>query len=227
MADVDVPAVGKVPQKYVLGAAGVVAGIAGWAYLKRSQTPAPVAAVPAPQPGASDYVSPGSNSSGSSISNPDVISTNDQWSRKAAEHLSNQGFEPTLVSVALGKYLGRAKLTDQETRVVQAAVGAFGPPPVGGPYPIQTEPTSTEPDRHYVPDKVIGTEPNIAGSPWIWVTLKKTPTNWADVATEIYRADPNDPAWQQRATVVGSELQRINQSYGAGLPKIGDVVYFR
>src|SRR5690348_2900880 len=56
-------------------------------------------------------------------------STNAQWAQQAIAYLTQQGFDPIAVSVALGKYLASQNLGDTELGIVQAAIAAEGQPP--------------------------------------------------------------------------------------------------
>lgn len=71
--------------------------------------------------------------------------TNAAWGQSALELLSNAGWEPLGVTVAVGKFLSRQALTDKEVQIVQAAVGLLGPPPEGGPWPITRGGAGTPP----------------------------------------------------------------------------------
>lgn len=71
--------------------------------------------------------------------------TNAAWGQSALELLSNAGWEPLGVTIAVGKFLSRQALTDKEVQIVQAAVGLLGPPPEGGPWPITRGGAGTPP----------------------------------------------------------------------------------
>lgn len=146
--DIELPGVGKVDQKYVLAAVGVLVGILAFAYWRRSQSPAPDAGYVIPDelvPDA-DYVNPGSSSN---IPPQDLtggsITTNEQWSQKATEHLGNLGFDPRVVASALGKFFQREGLDAVSMDAVKTAVGQLGPPPVGGPWPIKAADSTAPP----------------------------------------------------------------------------------
>jgi hypothetical protein len=66
-----------------------------------------------------------------------IINTNAEWYTSAVEYLvSTGGFDFTFATITLGKFLARRELTEQEANLVQAAKGAVGEPPQGGPWPI-------------------------------------------------------------------------------------------
>lgn len=60
-------------------------------------------------------------------------SSNAEWATAAEATLSNEGFNPTSVAAALGKYLLAGTLTSDQTSIVQAAIAAQNYPPVAGP----------------------------------------------------------------------------------------------
>jgi hypothetical protein len=154
MADtIKVPGVGPVKTMYVVGGLAVVVGVVGYAYFTRG-TGGTEDYVGAEEEdyGVGEYESPLGNSGGNSTvdvnPNPDLITTNAQWTVKAVDFLVTAGFEAGLAVVALGKYLARLALSPQEVDAVLAARAAVGEPPVGGPYPVKEalpNPPSTDP----------------------------------------------------------------------------------
>jgi hypothetical protein len=79
---------------------------------------------------------------------------NAQWTQEAVSLMTNQGWDPATVSIALGKYLNGQGLTDSEIIIVQAALALAGHPPIGtyglikvsNPTPTPTPtPTATVP----------------------------------------------------------------------------------
>lgn len=236
---IDVPGAGPMPKNTALlvGAATVVVVWVWWSRRKSATAQANFVIDPNSAFGSTDRVPPGggggATADSSTPSATPKIDSDAAWTQAGIEYMSRLGAEPTAVGAALGKYLDRQKLSVSpvdEVAMVRTVRGAYGAPPQKGDLPIITADAGTPapvPDRHYVPDKVIGNVPGVAGSPWIWTTMKGNPTSWADVATEVYRANPADPAWQKRAQDIAPYLQEINANYGANLPKSGDIVYFR
>lgn len=70
---------------------------------------------------------------------PTAATTNAEWDQAAVSALTAQGYNGMAVSAALGAYLAGASLTADQVRIVQAAIGAEGYPPVAGAngYPPQ------------------------------------------------------------------------------------------
>lgn len=140
---VEVPGIGKTDKKWVYAGAAVAIGIIGYAYWKNQQAQTQTDFVGASPDdfGVADYDSPlgnsGTNSTGDYTAvDPDTIDTNAEWTSAAVEKLSSYGWDSAAVASALGKYLSRQGLTGAQVDIVQAAVAAVGPVPVGGPYPI-------------------------------------------------------------------------------------------
>lgn len=136
---VTLPGVGPVKREWLYAGAALVAGIVGYAWIRRSRTP-PVVLDPNADIGATGYAgTPGASSSAPvNVDNRDngAIDTNAKWVQYAAEKLGQYGFEPGAVAAALGKWLQRQPLTDAEISMVTSARGVAGDPPTGGPYPV-------------------------------------------------------------------------------------------
>lgn len=139
---INIPGLGPTKAVYVYAGGALVVGIVGYAWWKNSQSqPTDFVGADPDDYAVGDYDSPlgntGGNSSGSFTSvDPAAIDTNSEWTQYAIEKMSNVGWEAGSVSAALGKYLSRQGLTEDEIRIVQTALAVAGPPPVGGPYPI-------------------------------------------------------------------------------------------
>ncbi len=156
MADIDIPGIGPVKDVYVYGGVAAGAAILAYAWWRKKTTPEPDYVGASPDDyGATDYDSPlgntGTNSTGNYTSvDPDAIDTNAKWTVAAVEKLSDWGWDASSVGIALGKYLARLGLSELQIEIVNTAVGALGPPPVGGPYPIKPAlpdtPSTGDPD---------------------------------------------------------------------------------
>lgn len=62
-------------------------------------------------------------------------STNAQWTQQAIAYLSQTGFDPITVSMALGKYLANQNLSNDELVIVESALSVEGQPPTAVPPP--------------------------------------------------------------------------------------------
>jgi hypothetical protein len=129
MAEVKVPGVGAVDQKWVYGGAALVMGIVVYAWFKRSQASA-VAEVPVQAP-VDEFDNPNPVRSVVDLTNPEEIRTNTQWTAKVTAELGNLGFDSTYLATILGKYLGRQALTLEEQAVIRVAWAYAGKPPEG------------------------------------------------------------------------------------------------
>lgn len=151
---INVPGLGPTKSVYVYAGGALVVGIVGYAWWKNSQNqPTDYVGASEDDFGVSDYDSPLGNSGANSTGNydstdPDALTTNAKWTAFAVEKLSTYGWDAGLIATALGKYLARQGLTEAEIDIVRAAIAAAGPPPIGGPYPINNAlpvPTPTNP----------------------------------------------------------------------------------
>lgn len=191
MATVDVPGVGPVDKRVLLGLGGAVVVVTGVIYWRRSQAEAAEgdAAVEAFDEGAlTDTGEFGGGAGWQWAATPtgDVIEgsgssaprTNPEWTSRANEALIGAGYGPTEVAAALGKYLGRQPLSSTEAVMVRAALGFVGNPPEGTYAvtlaPATATPTPTTPKAPAAPSSVsvslIGTDkaqlrwPAVAGA---------------------------------------------------------------
>lgn len=141
---IDVPAIGAMDKRIVIGAGVAVVGFLGWRYYRASSGVEEVAeeptgyedggTIPAVE-GATDwYGSGGSSSSGGSASDgtSTQILTNAQWSTYARDQLLNvDAYSGQSIGEALGNYLTGRPLSSEQQRIVRSAIGYAGYPPVG------------------------------------------------------------------------------------------------
>jgi chitodextrinase len=153
---VDVPVVGSVDKKVLIGVGGVAAAFVAWKWWLAS---AGGAAEYAPEdpgfeggevlPPVSGAVSPDNSYGLPGDDEPESLdnygfrgTTNSQWTQYAATQLSqSERWGYTDIIVALGKYLAGAPLDSVQVAIVQAAIAVAGRPPVGN-HPIITVPTT-------------------------------------------------------------------------------------
>lgn len=136
---VKVPAIGPVNRRWVAVGGALVAGIVGYAWWNRSRSSTGVPEV-LPEDVPVDRVPPATVVGSEDFDTGEVraiINTNAEWFTAAVDYLSTTGgFDFIFVSLTLGKFLSRRQLTEAEANLVQAAKGAVGDPPQGGPWPI-------------------------------------------------------------------------------------------
>jgi hypothetical protein len=135
---VKLPVIGQVNRRWVYVGGAAIAGFVGYAWWTRARgVPEPEVLPedipqdrepPATVVGTEDFTSPEAAA---------IINTNAEWYTAAVEYLvGTGGFEFAFTTVTLGKFLARRELTAAEADLVQAAKGAMGEPPQGGPWPI-------------------------------------------------------------------------------------------
>jgi len=145
------PAIGNVDKRWVYAGGALVLGFVGYAWWTRAQGSSaqegdfleediPQGREPPPTVvGEESFDDNGAAA---------IINTNAEWYTAAIEYLvGTGGFDFTFATITLGKFLARRELTEQEANLVQAAKGAVGEPPQGGPWPIirTTAPTPATP----------------------------------------------------------------------------------
>lgn len=140
MATVKLPGIGPVKPVYLVGAAGLVLGIVGYAWWHQSRgggggqlSPEDQAAADAAATEQDSFIPPYSaytTSGGTDLSQLPPM-TNDEWSRRVVDALSAVGFDPAYVATTLGRYLQRQPLTVADVALIGTAIAMVGPPPVG------------------------------------------------------------------------------------------------
>jgi len=147
---VTLPLVGTVERRYVYVGGAVVVVIVGYAYLRhrRSGGSEVVVDEATGSVGADgSFVNPNPNASGadSETVNPDgAILDNASWTHAVLADFDSMGtYDPLFAAEALGKYLGGQPLTQDEARLVRAAIALEGKPPQGSLEIILTTTGST------------------------------------------------------------------------------------
>lgn len=93
----------------------------------------------------------GSENVGNSGNNGTTITTNDVWYDTAVTRLANAGWDSATVQSALGDFVTGQKLTEDEAKIVRAAVGAMGGYPPNGPTTITVIPGVTDASKLAAP----------------------------------------------------------------------------
>lgn len=142
--DVNAPAVGKIPKRWLWVGGAVAAGIVGYAYWKNRSTPVePISPDSLPEDRVPFTDADVSSGSGASESAGRPL-TNAEWSQQATDRMLELGYDSTAVAQALGRYLGRQPLTPDEQTLVRTAIGQIGLPP-DGDFPIMSAPPAATP----------------------------------------------------------------------------------
>ena len=146
--EMDLPGVGAVDKKIVIGVGAAVAAFVGWQYLRARQNAAADApADPGFEDGGTlpsvdgavkpdgDYGLPDGDGSAGGGSVDDYGfrgTTNSQWTQYAASKLAQDDRWPySTVVEALGAYLAARPLTTAQRSIVESAIAVAGQPPVG------------------------------------------------------------------------------------------------
>lgn len=174
----EVPKIGKLKKDYVIAGVAVVGGVVGYAWWRHRTDSA--AAVPTPAAPTGDYVNPNpgvtSGSQNTNAVDPNVITTNDQWTTHALDQIARYtSYDAQFAAQAIGKWLGHIGLTTEEKLLIITARGLAGEPPVGGPYPmldaLPIPKPSPEPVPVPVPDHVPGAPTGASARPTSGTTV--------------------------------------------------------
>lgn len=147
---VRIPGDGTIGRTWLIAGGALLAGILGYAYLRRAQStsPSPTAdqtATPTELPPADI----GSVTTGGGVTDTGktFITTNAEWAQDATSKLTDLGFDPVAVSTALGKYLSNQFVTKTEAQYIYTALAVSGKPPIGS-FTVRLEPEQTTDSRH-------------------------------------------------------------------------------
>lgn len=143
--DVDVPVVGSVDKKVLIGVGGLAAAFVGWRYWQSRQAASydPEAVDPGFEdggllPGVAGAVRPGNDYGLDDDEDESTDSygfrgkTNSEWTQYASTQLARSDtWTYTQVVSALGNFVTDRPLSTEQQQIVQAAIGLAGYPPVG------------------------------------------------------------------------------------------------
>lgn len=219
MADtINLPVAGAVPKNVAILAGGAGAAFIVYSWWKKRQAAQPVTAVGNVNDlvGATSYTGAPNTAgaTGNATVNagmPDAITTNAEWTQAAVNYLEAHGnFDGGALTAALGKYLTRDPigLSDAEVSMVQAARGAFGDPPVGGPYSIIHATPAPGGGSNDNPGDPTQQKPPVPGAnPHVWQT--QAGDTLLNLVPRLYATDPgvNPPTaanLQHRREVAGA-----------------------
>lgn len=218
---INIPGLGPTKAAYVYAGGALVIGIVGYAWWKNAQNqPTDFVGASSDDYGVSDYDSPLGSSGGNSTGNydstdPDALTTNAKWTSFAIGKLAEWNYDAGAVSSALGKYLARQPLTEGEIGIVQAAIAAAGPPPIGGPYPITNALPNNPTYKPYIVYYLKGSNPPVwarAGGAEKWTEIsgvanQTAANNWVTqhmAGTEAHHLSPPEWAVQKAKYLSGN-----------------------
>ncbi|TFV29504.1 hypothetical protein E4K10_49910 [Streptomyces sp. T1317-0309] len=136
---VDAPVIGRVKKRYIFIPAGIAAAYVGWKWYQASRTPGRRPRTARTPPRSDRYRSEHLGCGGGDITGnngsqttdgTNGMSTNADWTNKAIELLTNQGYDGATVAAALGDFLAHQALDKNEASIARAALGVAGQPPV-------------------------------------------------------------------------------------------------
>jgi hypothetical protein len=147
-----IPGIGPVEKKWVYVGGALVAGIVGYAYWNKARVSNAESEISdyttdpdyAMDSGVDEYVNPGGSQPPVVVDENAAPTTNAEWSKQAAEYLTETGYEPLTVAAALGLFFARQPLSKLQVEIIRAAEGRLGPPPVGT-YPVTPTPDAPPP----------------------------------------------------------------------------------
>jgi hypothetical protein len=153
-ATVNVPMAGRVKKRYLMIPAGAALAFVAYRWYQSRQDAASADASTSDgtysTPDLTDY---GQSTTGGQTTvtgntgnvvtdGTNGLATNADWTNKAIELLTNQGYDGATVAAALGDFLAHLTLTKAEATIARAALAVAGQPPVGGPYSVKEEATT-------------------------------------------------------------------------------------
>jgi hypothetical protein len=143
---VNIPGIGPVKQPLVIGVGALGLGVVAYAWYTKGNRTAEAELLPNPEMIPETERTPvvGDSSGNWDETDDDAITTNAQWTTKATEYLIMLNHDATAAGSALGAFLARKPLTAAQVDMVLTAKGAFGDPPIGGPWPVTAAPAGAE-----------------------------------------------------------------------------------
>lgn len=164
MAQVKLPVIGEVDQKWAIAGGALFVGIVGYAWW-RYRTSAADELAPAPTadelaPTGDEFAPGGQTTPGITFPpreepDPDKLppTSNDEWFRRGVAYMEGLAADSAHVATVLGKYLARQPVTTAEADIIRTVQGAIGRPPVGDfpIVPVGAAPTPTTPAKPGAP----------------------------------------------------------------------------
>lgn len=220
---VDVPGVGGVDKRVLLGIGGVAAVFVGWRYYQSRSAAAYDPAQTAVDPGMEDpgvlpsvqgavrednsYGLPDTSSSAGTDAYGFTGTTNAQWTQYATTQLSQASdtWSYGAIVTALGQFIANRPLTSVQQQIVQAAIAVAGYPPEGS--------------HVIVPggDTAITVAPKSLRA-WDTITTTQIGMQWEPVAGashyRIFRSGLSEPVGDSVDTKFRAQGLQPNTSYG-------------
>lgn len=163
-------------RKVVIGVAVLGGGYVAWKWMNRSPSDSADSATVTSSTDADtaatgilgSNVGGSENAGNSSSTETSSVTTNDVWYDTAVTKLESTGWDGVAVQSALGDFVTGQKLTEDEAKIVRAAVGAMGGYPPGGPTTIVVIPGVTDSSKLAAPTglKVTSTTDSAVNLSW-------------------------------------------------------------
>lgn len=135
------------PKTYLYVGGAAVVGIVGYAWWTGGGGAPPVAEeLPATDEFGDERITPNTiDTFDVAVDTRSGVKTNSEWKQAADAYLSGIGYDSTVVSTALGRFLAQQKLNKVDLEIARQAVASFGEPPEGRPWYILEEPPAPAP----------------------------------------------------------------------------------
>jgi hypothetical protein len=225
---IKLPVIGPTDRRWVIAGGALIVGFVAYAWWTRAGGGAPeeeLTEEDIPQ----DRLPPPTVVGETSYDTDEVraiINTNAEWYTAAVEYLvGTGGFEFAFTTITLGKFLARQALTQSEANLVQAAKGAVGEPPLGGPWPIIL---ATAPGPTPTPTPTPGRPPQIPIVGIIKLNRRTIRLTWVKragiISYEVQRVPGgswrdvgNVSSWQETVTKSGTYAWNLRGKNAAGV----------
>lgn len=198
-ADVDIPGIGNVDQKWAIGGAALVLGIVGYAWWRRgTMTASAPTTLNSPEDATDAFYEASQDAYQGAFGTPGMTvhpttgdpsqlppATNSEWAQRAITALTSVNIDATMAAMAIGKYMTRQTMSNAEADIVRTAIGMLGKPPQGefpinvgaGSNPVPTPEITQLWDEWQVQN--LATGPTTPGSQWDWgmIARRTLPSN--------------------------------------------------
>lgn len=169
---IKVPGIGPVKKNYVYVAGAGLAAYVGYAWWTRGGglAPAPVEEVPVDEFGDERITPTTIDTYDVAVDTRTGLIDNAEWSQFAISHLAGLGYDSTVVSTAIGRFLARKPLNKVDVDLARQAWAVAGEPPEGRPWTIIEETTPAA----VAPGPITGLKIAGKGSDWIAISWDAT-----------------------------------------------------
>lgn len=144
--NVKLPVIGDVPRTVMYVGGAALAGIVGYAWWTRGgETTVTEPEVPVDEFGDERITPTTVDTFDVAVDTRTGITTNAEWSQFVISHLAGLGYDSTVVSTAVGRFLARQPLGPVDLDIARQAWAVGGEPPEGRPWTIIPAPAQPAP----------------------------------------------------------------------------------